>query len=146
MADNLTDAEFAELVGYAEELRRQRAGRLPHSLAFKFNDFVLGTANFTWPERGVYLGLLYRQFDKGSLPTDTAQLAAIVAQPREQFAELFTAKLQEKFRKVGERYYNKTMLEEWIAQCEYLLGKKNAGSAGGKASAAARKAKAEEPF
>jgi len=129
--DELTDAEFSALVAHADDLRRRCAGRLPHTVSLKFNSFVLGTASFTWQERGIYLGLLYRQFDKGYLPTDVAQLASVVSMEVQQFTTLWQTKLAEKFRNSGDRLYNKTMLEEWNAQASYLLGK--------------RKSKAEQP-
>jgi hypothetical protein len=113
--------DLASLVGRAAELRKQLAGRLPHTVSFKFLTFVAGTAGFTWEERGIYLGLLYRQFDKGHVPNDMQQLAALTNTTPDEFGALWRAKLSEKFIEHAGSFYNATMLREWIAQAEYLV-------------------------
>jgi hypothetical protein len=111
---------MAALVNDAAELRRQLAGRLPHSVPWRFHEFVLGTVNMSWPERGVYMGLLWHQFDKGSLPTG-AELARVVGMEPAAFEPLWQNKLAEKFSEHAGRLYNVTMLREWNTQAQYLL-------------------------
>src|SRR5262249_51610885 len=110
---NKNTDKLAELVEHADRLREKLQGRLPSNIVFKFSAFVLGTSNFTWPERGVYLGLLYRLFDKGHLPGAEAegldQLAALSNMPVAAFNELWRSKLAEKFSELNGRLYNVTM-------------------------------------
>jgi uncharacterized protein YdaU (DUF1376 family) len=139
-----TNAELAQLVARASELRAELKSRLPFTVVLKFNDFVIGTASFTWQERGVYLGLLYRQFDKGHVPKperdDFGQLAAIVNMQPDAFGELWRAKLAEKFAEHDGKLYNRVMLLEWIAQADYMASRRQAARQGGKRSAEVRRA------
>src|SRR5262245_33240543 len=135
---NKNTDKLAELVERADNLREKLQGRLPSNIVFKFSAFVLGTSNFTWPERGVYLGLLFRLFAKGHLPEGTDQLAAFANMPVAAFNELWGSKLAEKFSELNGRLYNVTMLVEWVKQAEYLLGRRQIGSKGGKRSGEVR--------
>jgi uncharacterized protein YdaU (DUF1376 family) len=102
--------------------------------------FMTGTSNFKNWEVGAYMLLLIRQWEKGFIPDDPAEISEI---SRTNFSRL--SKILKKFQKTETGLKNSFMEQVRAEQTEKSIKKYKSASNAGKASAEARKKKPENP-
>ena len=72
---------------------------------------MMGTAEFTNEEVGVYIRLLCHQWDRGHVPADPERLRRIAAMSRDEFDSAWE-QIREKFQPAGSKKLQNPVLEE----------------------------------
>ena len=123
MTDRLT-----ELVARNAELRELLQGRLPERIYWKWQTYLVATADFTPLEHGVYILLLHYELRKGRLPTGTESLALVCKLPVDQFNAAWST-VQDKFIELEGSFYNETLEQEFNIAATELYKKRQGGKA-----------------
>lgn len=111
---------------------------------FDFDDFMEGTAGWSWEERGAYLSLLREQWRRGYIPNTPDRLHfMVVGFSGRRMRAMWDRCIDAKFHAVPghpDRLVNDRMAAERAKKEVEVAAKRMAGAAGGTASAAARAA------
>lgn len=102
---------------------------------FYHRDFDFSTAAWPLESVGAYVRLLSYQWDKGAVPSDPAEIAAVLRVPPRQAASLWLSRLAEKFPVGDDGQRRNAKLEEIRAEQEAFIRRQ---SEKGRAGAAAR--------